>query len=65
VAARAVSAASEPHRIPLIRCGVRLRQPQIYANYGRSHMYLGAEILIMVILILVVGNNGGNAVRGL
>ena len=25
-------------------------------------MYLGAELLIMVILILVVGNNGGNAV---
>ncbi|PNH12038.1 Callose synthase 5 [Tetrabaena socialis] len=34
---------------------------QVYVNYGRSHLYLGADILIMVILILVAGNNGSNA----
>ena len=35
--------------------------PQVYINYGRSHLYLGADLLIMIILILVVGNNGGNS----
>ncbi|PNH09842.1 Callose synthase 7, partial [Tetrabaena socialis] len=34
---------------------------QVYVNYGRSHLYLGADILMMVTLILVVANNGGNA----
>lgn len=34
---------------------------QVFVNYGRSHLYLGADILLMVVLILVVGNNGGNA----
>ncbi|GFR52418.1 hypothetical protein Agub_g14990 [Astrephomene gubernaculifera] len=34
---------------------------QVYVNYGRSHLYFGADILLMVVLILVAGNNGGNA----
>ncbi|KAG2500461.1 hypothetical protein HYH03_002028 [Edaphochlamys debaryana] len=34
---------------------------QVYANYGRSHLYLGADVLAMSILILVAGSNGSNS----
>ncbi|KAG2482847.1 hypothetical protein HYH03_018238 [Edaphochlamys debaryana] len=34
---------------------------QVYVNYGRSHLCLGADVLSMCILILVAGSNGSNS----
>ncbi|KAG2500434.1 hypothetical protein HYH03_002002 [Edaphochlamys debaryana] len=34
---------------------------QVYVNYGRSHLYLGADVLAMTILILIVASNGDNS----
>ncbi|KAG2500438.1 hypothetical protein HYH03_002006 [Edaphochlamys debaryana] len=31
---------------------------QVYVNYGRSHLYFGADVLLMSILILIVGSSG-------
>lgn len=36
---------------------------QVYCNYGRSHMYIGADVLIMIILLLVYAQNGGSSAR--
>ena len=44
-------------------CAMHVCLLQVYCNYGRSHMYIGADVLLMIILLLVYAQNGGSSAR--